>query len=299
VPNLYNPSGTVPQATAPLAVAIAGSTNASPIAVTATGHGYNDGDTVVIEGHLVNTAANGRWQIHRIDANTYSLIGSTGNGVGGSTGYGIDYSINPVPSLPSGGDTRNASSVNGPIEAALNGMPFLFERVGLYRNYSMQRLVHVDTMGGAAAWSTTTVVGAGAWHPLTSAAWAYQDYTFSNQALNVAQDDILLLDFSCRATFGVTTYHGLGIGVSLTGGAPFTLVSGSPIEYSSAVQDDYVRIWAQWFAYDGPTSGNANPSITFGILGQSATSSEVFTLYPPYHFNVIHFRRNVDASWGP
>lgn len=62
--------------------AITSSTNASPIAVTAAAHGYTTGQKVTIVGHATNTAANGTWKITVTGANTFTLDGSTGNGVG-------------------------------------------------------------------------------------------------------------------------------------------------------------------------------------------------------------------------
>jgi hypothetical protein len=65
---------------------ITSSTNATPISVTSTAHGYATGDTVVITGHTTNTNANGTWEITNTGANTFTLDGSVGNGVGGATG---------------------------------------------------------------------------------------------------------------------------------------------------------------------------------------------------------------------
>lgn len=64
--------------------AITSSTNASPIVVTATAHGLSNGDTVMIQGHLTNTNANGVWPVANVTTNTFELVGSTGNGVGSS-----------------------------------------------------------------------------------------------------------------------------------------------------------------------------------------------------------------------
>ena len=55
-------------------------------------HGYATNDTVYIDGHLVNTAANGSWTITVTGATTYSLNSSVGNGVGGATGSAYRYS---------------------------------------------------------------------------------------------------------------------------------------------------------------------------------------------------------------
>lgn len=59
---------------------ITGATNATPIVITETGHGLETGAGVVIESVGGNTAANGTWWIRKIDANSYSLDNSTGNG---------------------------------------------------------------------------------------------------------------------------------------------------------------------------------------------------------------------------
>lgn len=65
---------------------ITSSTNATPININSSAHGYVTGDTVVINSHTINTNANGTWIITRVDANNFTLNGSTGNGAGGATG---------------------------------------------------------------------------------------------------------------------------------------------------------------------------------------------------------------------
>lgn len=65
---------------------IASSTNATPIVVTHTAHGSSNGDTRIISGHTTNTNANGTWTVANVTANTYELVGSVGNGVGGASG---------------------------------------------------------------------------------------------------------------------------------------------------------------------------------------------------------------------
>ncbi len=74
---------------------ISSSTNATPIVVTATSHGFSNGDIVVITGHTTNTAANGIWAIASVATNTFALTdpitgtNSVGNGVGGATGRAV------------------------------------------------------------------------------------------------------------------------------------------------------------------------------------------------------------------
>jgi hypothetical protein len=67
--------------------AIVSSTNASPIEITAgSPHGYETGQKVSIVGHAVNTGANGSWVVTVTGANTFTLDGSVGVGIGGATG---------------------------------------------------------------------------------------------------------------------------------------------------------------------------------------------------------------------
>ena len=64
-------------------VQITGASNASPIVVTAPNHGFQTGNSVIITGVNGNTAANSApnapWSITVIDANNFSLVGTTGN----------------------------------------------------------------------------------------------------------------------------------------------------------------------------------------------------------------------------
>lgn len=59
---------------------ITDATNATPIVVTCAGHGYSNGDWVVVTGVLGNLAANGTWQVANVTANTFELAGSVGDG---------------------------------------------------------------------------------------------------------------------------------------------------------------------------------------------------------------------------
>ena len=59
---------------------ISNATNASPIVITANSHGFTNGEQVVVTGVGGNTAANGTFTIGSVTANTFALVGSTGNG---------------------------------------------------------------------------------------------------------------------------------------------------------------------------------------------------------------------------
>lgn len=99
---------------------ISSSTNASPIVVTTTGaHGYTTGDIVVIGGHTTNTAANGTWKISAASGSVFSLttlldgVNSTGNGVGGATGWCIDITSGSVLTDVSGNTNGTDATISG------------------------------------------------------------------------------------------------------------------------------------------------------------------------------------------
>ena len=87
---VYGPAGVMNNGTGTVSFkdtgSISGATNAAPIVVTSTAHKLSTGARVTITGAVGNTAANGTFVVTRIDADTFSLQGSTGNGVWTSGG---------------------------------------------------------------------------------------------------------------------------------------------------------------------------------------------------------------------
>lgn len=81
---VYGANGLMANGTGSLSVketgAVTGATNASPIVITAASHGLTTGQKVTIASVGGNTAANGTWSIILVDANSFSLTTSTGNG---------------------------------------------------------------------------------------------------------------------------------------------------------------------------------------------------------------------------
>lgn len=80
--------------------AITGATNATPIVITATAHGFTNGDFVYINGVGGNLAANGYWKIANQATNTFELTDPiTGANVVGSAAYvSGGYAVNYGPS---------------------------------------------------------------------------------------------------------------------------------------------------------------------------------------------------------
>jgi len=81
---IYGPGGLMANGAGTAALrdtgTITGATNASPIVVTSTNHGLNTGTRGSISGVGGNTAANGDFSITKVNDNSFSLDGSTGNG---------------------------------------------------------------------------------------------------------------------------------------------------------------------------------------------------------------------------
>ncbi len=82
-------------------VTVTSSTDATPIVVTATSHGFSTGDRVLIYGHTTNIAANGIFKITKTTANAFSLqdeftgANIAGSGAGSGSG-GICVKAPPV-----------------------------------------------------------------------------------------------------------------------------------------------------------------------------------------------------------
>lgn len=80
--------------------AVTGATNATPIVITSTAHGFATGDIVYIDTVGGNLAANGLWKITVVDANTFSLqrLDGTTNVVGSGAYTSGGYAVNMGPS---------------------------------------------------------------------------------------------------------------------------------------------------------------------------------------------------------
>lgn len=77
---------------------VTGATNASPIVVTSAGHGFANGDTVIVGGIVGNLAANGTWTIANVTTDTFALqtcegLTSTGSGAYASGGYAVNLTV--------------------------------------------------------------------------------------------------------------------------------------------------------------------------------------------------------------
>jgi hypothetical protein len=292
---LINGDGTVPQATSGwVQHVIASSTNASPIAVTfCSPHCANEGDTIEVEGHLVNTAANGSWRAHVTGTNTLQLLGSTGNGVGAATGYAINYSVNPLLQVGDDGDPASASEFNTPYEGLFNFIPFLYKRAGKYALYDQQIIV---SAGGTLAsypnsW-TSQSISSGMWTVLTGTENIYPNAIGLNDFLEVEIDAGLATGLTGSMAWGVAIGFNINGGAWQIGGS-FDGVNVPEIGLAGNGSSDY-RVHMK---YTGPVKLSALP-IKAGGLGiavfgfQNSGGALTIQLYQPYQIKVTHYRSN-------
>lgn len=184
---------------------ITAASNATPIVITATAHGFTNGDFVYVDGVGGNLAANGLWKIANQAANTFELTRPDGTNVVGSAAYTSGgYAVNLGPSASGDnwddfdgtlvGTKQNLTSPTvtaGVADAADvafgNTSGATVEAVGIFRDTgttttsTMVALItgkHIVTCNTQAAASATTI----AVEPLVAAIPNATVLTFSNGA---------------------------------------------------------------------------------------------------------------------
>ena len=98
---------------------ITNATNATPIVITSEAHGLSTGDEVFVNGVEGNLAANGPWTITRIDANSFSLVGSSGNGAyveGGQWWKGVPGAMGIPLEYQSGSNGQYIGTIDASVD---------------------------------------------------------------------------------------------------------------------------------------------------------------------------------------
>lgn len=181
---------------------VSGSTNATPISVTSNSHGYSTGDTVVITGHTTNTNANGTWEITSTGANTFTLDGSVGNGVGGASGS-VRLRNNTRVMLTTA-VTQNIAST-GPGRAAWTASANVTTGLGTTKEHANSDSIAIAadfTTGLAAYWATPSTLDLSSYQQVSF--WVRQSSGNLGAAGSV---DIRL----CSDAAGVTAVHTINI----------------------------------------------------------------------------------------
>jgi hypothetical protein len=216
--------------------AIVSTTNATPIKIEVTGHGWNTGDQVEIEG-ATDPNANGTWSVTFFDANHVTLDGSVGTLAGGAVGTASNWTVLPNSNMFDDGEAVDSATLGGPIENVTNFVPFANMRAGRWRTVDIYHAEHADAGGPLAltVWSNTNLPGTNAWvrpqnNPLL---------TFSVPPVGLLGD---VLDITIATTFIQSAGAArIPIGVALygAGGAVTIMVPGSqflpPVGYDGPI----------------------------------------------------------------
>ena len=122
---VYGPTGLMISGTGTMALAdtgaITNATDASPIVVTSANHGLTTGTRVKVASVGGNTAANGDFIVTKVDANTFNLNGSTGNGAYTSGGTWNVDGLYTASYTPSGVNNFAAGQTYSVLVSALVG----------------------------------------------------------------------------------------------------------------------------------------------------------------------------------
>lgn len=155
-------------------VAVTSSTDATPIVVTATSHGFSTGDNVLIYGHTTNIAANGTYKITRIDANSFSLqnLNTNANIAGSGSGAGSGGLVCVAPKIVFASDFRTivlqvsttgtattTLKVAGTLGTTIDTAPNFGATVSASNPYAFLQIINLDT--GSAINGATGIVVAG------------------------------------------------------------------------------------------------------------------------------------------
>ena len=181
-------AGTTFVAAQPATITITGSTNATPIVVTATAHGLRTNDRVSQSGFSGNTNANGYFKVTRLSADTYSLQNPTtgadiaGNGAHGGTPVAVTGIVQAGRVLFANGTAAmpSMSFANAPTEGFYStGSGISFSTAGvrrgmlqagnLYLTQDFNKGVVVGESSDAGIWG----IGTAAWSIGTGTAGDY------------------------------------------------------------------------------------------------------------------------------
>lgn len=281
----YNGDGTVPRATNPwTAIAIASTSNVGgSYGITTTPpHGFADGDTVSIEGCLA-AGADGTWQIVVTGGHTFILTGSTYSATVGAGGIALDYSVNPLISLPDDGDPLDVSTVNPAFEESANIVPYLYKRVGQFNLLNIERTHFDDSLSGTLG-SATSVAAVDGWKLITGTGFAYTPF-------KINLTDYLEIEWSFVSdTPTAGARAGYAIGISYDAGVTWAQMPRTAI--ANVSEDMIGRTYLRGILWgDDIGSGNGR-SLSIGILGSVPVTTCTFQVNKPYHLQLKHFRFN-------
>lgn len=163
-------------------MALTNATNATPIVVTAAGHGLTTGAQVYINGVQGNLAANGVWTITYVDANNFSLDTSVGSGAYTAGGY---FSARNATNMSSWAQLGVAAKNPNVFTRYLTAIESLY--LGTVKMSAAGQCE--DSMAKRFVWNAWNQVPRPLYVPDTTASWSYTTATL-RQARAAAANQI-------------------------------------------------------------------------------------------------------------
>jgi hypothetical protein len=161
----------IPTTGAKTRVAIAATSNATPIQVTTkTNHGFYTGSTVELEGTGLAAFEPGvgqsTWIVTVLDAVNFTLNSSIAPGATSSSGYCVCYSVEPAFQVPDPGDTASMVTMGPIIQGQANAIPWSYKNAGKYRIYNLYEGLLAASPANLSdpyttSWSATATFSAG------------------------------------------------------------------------------------------------------------------------------------------
>jgi hypothetical protein len=289
-------------------IAITAATNASPIQITAAGHGLNTGDVVGITGVVGNTAANDAWIVTKVDNNNFTLQGSTGNGAyvsGGTVNPGVGVHIqattNSYANSFYGGSAENnaVGALIGPL-CTINvfmALDFTSSYAVQYKDrsavYPSNSFVNSGTGGGASAFGGTANFY-GALQLLGPNAIFQLDPTYgvrfnksdaSHNILRILDSRSVVLGDAALATTATDGFFYFSSSVGPPTGVPTAFAGCVPLHYDSTADDLWIYN-AGWKKIPTQTKGTWTPAdgsgaaLTFtGVTGDYVKEGKKVTVW--------------------
>lgn len=262
--------------------AIVDTTNATPINVKVTGHGYATGDSVQIE-NADDPNANGFWPITVVDADHFTLDGSVGTLVGGANGIAENWTLLPYATIPSDGDLVDATNANTPVERALNtdAWPGLASRWRVLDIYYNQL---DDGRLANTTWSTNNTGGTAAWLWAQNAAGLF-GYAGGASPVAGTTDHLLIQISTTYIQTAGAAIMALAIGVKDTTGGIYK-VPGSQLRLPNNYNGPLVLTGE----YRPQGANNTVGYFDMGIIYADDNAGQTFLLKSDWTIFVTHYR---------
>lgn len=154
---------------------VSSATNTTPIQITtATAHGFQTGDRVIVQSVQGNTAANSpgntAWTIVVLNSTQFTLTGSAGNGAFTVAGFCYSVSLSPALTLPSDGDAFTVSSVNVALQGLADRTQMIGKILTPYSTGAAQLINQYIVQAQDDTWATwsSSTAGAASWAIITN-----------------------------------------------------------------------------------------------------------------------------------